>query len=77
MEFEFIKEAVKKESRSMYVPVIEQWYETDNRTLKFKCKNDTEYKSCTSAVNTYRRNHGLDFTVFQKKANLEVYLVRA
>lgn len=77
MEFEFIKEAVKKESRSVYVPVIEQWYETDNHTLKFKCKNSAEYKSCISAVSTYRRNHELDYTVFQKKANLEVYLVRA
>ena len=79
MEFEFIKDAVKveKESRGQFVPIIVDWLHSENKTLKFKCKNAKELKSVYTSANQYRKIHGKDYTIFTRPASCEIYLVRA
>lgn len=78
MEFEFIKEKVRPIGKNnAYVDVMYQWLESNNKTLKFKCKSEKEMNSITNSAYQFRHKNNLDFTVF-KRANLcEVYLVRA
>ena len=48
MEYEFIKEKVaniKGGPKQKYAGIVDEWLLTDNKTLKFKCANETEKKN--------------------------------
>lgn len=77
MEFESIKEAVKnpRKQKGEVSEHIEQWLETEDKTLRIKCMTVMEKRKVYSCCYQFRKVHGLDYTIFQK--DLEVYLVRA
>ena len=80
MEFEFIKESVKPAligRHSPYVDIIYQWLDSDNKTLKFKCKSEKELRSVYNSAYQFKRKNNMDFTVFKRSSLCEVYLVRA
>lgn len=78
MEYLFIKDVVNpSRPRSQAATITEEWLETDNKTLQFKCKNEGEFKSLKSAVYAYRKAHNYDYTVWADKGSLTVYLIRA
>lgn len=80
MEFEFIKEEIKKDRgvrNGIYAPIIDEWLETDNKTLKFKCKSEKEMAQAYGAVYSYRKAANLDYTIFKKKGSCELYLIKA
>lgn len=79
MEFEFIKEAVKPEMRvrGKYVGILQDWLETDNKTLKLVCKDANEKKNLCTCVTVYRKNHNLDYTIYRERGTYNVYLVRS
>lgn len=85
MEFEIIKEAVKVPEVEVYMggakprhPVtlaVVSWLETDDKTLKIKCKSSQEAFKAYNLAAAYRKNHKLDYTVF--KRGLEIYCIKA
>ena len=77
METEFIKEKldIKNNRKSKYMCVIEEWEETDNKTLRFKCTSEKEKNSCYSSAKQYIKKHNLDWTVVPK--GYDIYVVRA
>lgn len=79
MEFEFIKEQVEIEpqenKRYKYANTMKKWEGTDNKTLKFACKNEKEKNNCYFCVKQYIKRKGRDWTVFVK--SMDVYVVRA
>ena len=78
MEYLFIKEAIKpSRPKGQAAGITEEWLETDNKTLQFKCKNEAELKSLKSAIYAYRKAHNYDYTVWTDKGTLAVYLIRA
>lgn len=79
MEFEFIKEVVKPRhtKEGKYSGIVDKWLETDNKTLKFKCKNEEECKSVYYAMYSYKKSHNLDFTIIKRSGECAVYVVRA
>ena len=80
MEYQFIKEQVKPEKiakRGKFMPIITKWLATDNKTLKFICKNSEEKKSCRTSCNLYKKTRNADFVVYNELSTYNVYLVRA
>lgn len=79
MEIEFIKEQVKvtpyENKRHKYANAIKKWEATDNKTLRFACKNEREKNTCYFCVKQYIKRNRKDWTVFMKP--LDVYVVRA
>ena len=79
MEFEFIREKVKLEpvKKGKFVPIIEEWLASENKTIKFKCKSEQEAKSVYSSVLSYKKKKNEDYTIITRYQSCEVYLVRA
>lgn len=79
MEFEFVKEAVKPRHKKegKYSGIVDKWLATDNKTLKFKCKNDAKRKSVYYAMYSYKKSHNHDFTIITRGGECAVYVVRA
>ena len=84
VQFEFIKETittddidVNRSRTGMYISVIREWEKTDNKTLKFSCKDQREKNTCRSSISSYLRKNKLDYTVYCEKNKFNVYIVRA
>ena len=77
MEFERIREAVEnpKRRKGVISENIDQWLESEDKTLRIKCGTVPEKRRVYSCCYQYRKTHGLDYTIFQK--DLDIYLVRA
>lgn len=83
-KFEFIKETittddinVNKPHNGVYTSIIREWEKTDNKTLKFCCKDQKEKNTCRSSISAYLRKNKLDYTVYCEKNKFNVYIVRA
>jgi len=79
MEFEFIKEKVNLDpvKRGTFAPIIDEWLASENKTIKFKCKNTKEAKNVYSCAFAYKKKRKLDYTIITRYNLCEVYLVRA
>ena len=85
MEFEIIKEAVDvpkvdannggSKPRHPVTLAIIGWLETEDKTLKIKCKSSQEATKAYSLASGYRKNHKKDYTIY--KRGVEVYLIKA
>ena len=82
MEFEIYKEVVEvpkcKGYKTPVSPVtlaIIPWLETDDSTLKIKCKSLQEARTAYSVAYSYRKGNKLDYTIY--KRGTEVYLIKA
>ncbi len=78
-QYEFIAESVKPNyvSRGKYISVIEEWLKTDNKTVKFMCKNELQKKNVCNSLRSYAKVHNYDYTVFPERSTNNVYVVRA
>lgn len=81
MEYEFIQEKVENidvASRSgKYTQIISHWEKTDNKTLKFKCKNQKEKKCVYSSIKHYCANHKKDWTIICESGSYNIYAIRS
>ena len=79
MEFEYIREKAKpdRKPRNAIKGIIEEWIQSENKTLKFKCKDLHEFKSITNCAYYTRKVNKLDYTIFKRLSLSEVYLVKA
>jgi hypothetical protein len=79
MEFEYIREKVKpdRKSRNAIKVVIEDWIQSENKTLKFKCKDPKELRSVSNCAYHTKRAKNYDYTIFKRLSLCEVYLVKA
>jgi len=85
MEFEIIREAVNVPEVEVYTggakprhPVtlaIIGWLDTEDKTLKIKCKSSQEATKAYNLAAAYRKNHKKDYTIY--KRGVEVYLIKA
>lgn len=78
-QYEFIAESVKPEykARGKYVDIVEKWLKTNNKTLKFMCKNTIQKKNVCTSLRSYAQSHHYDYTVFPERSTNNVYVVRA
>ncbi len=82
MEFEFIAERLDEKEiktnayKSKYANIIEDWLKTENKTLKFICKNEREKKNCSWAITSYKKAHNYDYVIYREAATLNIYLVK-
>lgn len=81
MEFNFLTslpadfEVASKDG--VYTNAIREWEKTDNKVLKFSCKNMKEKGSCAAAVQMYIKKYKRDYTVYREKNKYNVYVVRS
>lgn len=60
-----------------WAEILEQWRETDAKTLKFSLKNAKEKDQAVASIGMYKRAHNLDWTVYRERNTYNVYVVRA
>jgi len=60
--------------KGKYSNVLNQFMNTDNKTLKFLCSNVKEAESCVSSMHGLKRKYDLNVVVW--KNNCEVYVIK-
>ena len=60
-----------------WAEILDQWRETTAKTLKFSLKNMSERNACCGAIQTYKRQHNLDWTTYRERNTYNVYVVRS
>lgn len=83
MEFNFLTSlpadfvAASKNRGGAYTNAIREWENTDNKVLKFSCKNMQEKGNCAAAAQMYIKKYNKDYTVYREKNKYNVYVVRS
>lgn len=72
--FEFIDE-LPFDKRGKYNELFMQFIESDQKIMRFNCKNTEVARKLANAAAAFRKSRNLDFTIY-KRIN-EVYLVRS
>ena len=81
MEYLFIEEKLNENQivtkpRGKYASIIEKWLRTNNKTLKFMCKNADEKKRVAWSVTSYKNHHNYDYVVYRESFTNNIYLVK-
>ena len=80
MEFELLKDVPDIEitrRQNKYIDPLLEWEKTDNKCIKFVCKNQAEKTNCASALANFFRKTNRDYTIYREKGKFNVYVIRA
>ena len=79
--YEFIDDfdpsQIEYEKRKRWATTLEEFSRQDAKTVKFTLKTPKEKNLCRTAIETYKKAHGLDWTVFPEKNKYNIYVCKS
>lgn len=61
-------------TKSKYAPYLTDFMNSDNKTLKFTCSNNSEAVNCYTCISKRIKSNGLNLVLW--KRNNEVYVIK-
>ena len=79
--FEFLDEFdpndIEFETKRRWATTLDEFGKQDAKAIKFTLKSPKEKNLCRAAVELYKKNHHLDWTVFPEKGKYNIYVCKA